>query len=131
MNHIKNMSQKFVKLKTSLWKAGIEHTNSSDYTNTTPFVNISSCHETLSDVIQIDSGFTSMIALTRQGNVYGRGKNRHGELGLGDNNPRDTWTLIPFPFKVKQVALKWDHSLFLTEEGHVYSCGANHYGQLV
>lgn len=96
-------------------------------TDSTCFVDISLNQ----DAIQIDSGLENMIAITKQGNVYGRGKNVFGELGLGDNNMRNHWTPILFPCKMKQVSCKFTHSLFLSENGQVYSCGENNNGQLV
>lgn len=85
----------------------------------------------LNNIIQIESGFSSMIALTKQGNVYGRGGNECGELGFGDKKARDKWTQIPIPFKVRQISLRCRHTLFLTENGQVHVCGSNALGQLV
>lgn len=134
------MSQKFIKLKTSIFAAGINvipakkfcprFVDISIWQNSSPFLH-QNTKVFLDDVIQIESGENSMIALTKQGNVYGKGINQYGELALGDNNARLNWTQIPFPFKVKQIACKYLHTLFLTENGCVYSCGANSYGQLV
>lgn len=122
------MSQQFYKSNTALFAAGKEISTS--------FIDISLCRNTKSflcrdDVIQIESGFCSMIAVTKQGNVYGRGKNLYGELALGDSKERNEWTQIPIPAKVKQVSFKAFHSLFLTWDGQVYSCGHNGWGQLV
>lgn len=120
------MSKTFVKPKTSILSAGDKDVLSLP-TNATSFIDIS-----LDDVVQIESGGFSVVAVTKQGQVYGRGLNKHGELALGDTKTRDKWTIITsIPFKVKQVACKSAHSLFLTCEGKVYSCGANEYGQLV
>lgn len=135
------MSQKFIKPKTSIWAIGKKSVLSTK-NNPTSFIDISLCGNDKSflyrnakqfhdDIIQIESGEHSMIAVTRQGNVYGRGKNKYGELAFGDNHPRHSWTPIPFPCKVKQIACKQFHSLFLTEEGQVYTCGSNTDGQLV
>lgn len=91
------------------------------------FVDIS-----LANVIQVDSGHYSTLALTNQGYVYGCGTNKWGELALGDNKPKYTWTRITsIPSTVKQILCKHWHSLFLTHDGQVYSCGNNMWGQLV
>lgn len=91
------------------------------------FVNIA-----LSDVIQMASGDYSMLALTKQGEVYGRGGNEYGVLATGDTKQRRKWTKIDgFPCAVKQMAYNSDHSLFLTVNGQVFSCGNNSAGQLV
>lgn len=87
---------------------------------------------TLQDVVQIASGHSSMIALTKQGEVYGRGLNRTGELALGDTNSQTEWTRVTgMPSAMEQVALRCSHSLFLSVEGKVFSCGSNTKGQLV
>lgn len=87
---------------------------------------------TLSDVVQILAGDHSIIALTTQGLVYGRGNNTYGELALGDTKERKEWTKTNgFPSAVKQVAYGSNHALFLTVDGQVFSCGSNSFGQLV
>lgn len=86
----------------------------------------------LPDVEQITSGLSSIVALTTQGYVYGRGSNACGELALGDTKSRNEWTIINgFPCAVKQVSCQCEHSLFLTVDGQIFSCGNNEYGQLV
>lgn len=87
---------------------------------------------TLPDVVQITSGVQSILALTDQGFVYGRGKNTHGELALGDTNPKGTWTQIEgFSSPVRQIAMRGLYALFLTDDGRIYSTGDNKEGQLV
>lgn len=116
------MSQYFVKTKKSILLFGEYDRDEMDKA-----IDVS-----LDDVIQIDSGDWSILALTKQGNVYGRGANLSGELSLGDIKVSESWTRIEsIPFKMKQISIKNDHSLFLTWEGFVYSCGSNHCGQLV
>lgn len=90
------------------------------------------CNITLPDVVQIVSGETSLIALTKQGNVFGRGRNTYGELAIGDRLERQTWSQIDgFSCPVVQVAYNHRHALFLTVGGNVFSCGSNEHGQLV
>lgn len=86
----------------------------------------------LSDVAQIASGENSILALSKHGNVYGRGRNEYGELAFGDKNERKSWTQIEgFSCNVQQIAYSTNHSLFLTADGQVFSCGHNGMGQLV
>lgn len=86
----------------------------------------------LQNIVQIASGYNSILAVTKQGEVHGRGANTNGELALGDTKARSSWTKITgFPCAIKQVSLNCMHSLFLTEDGQVYSCGNNEDGQLV
>lgn len=74
-----------------------------------------------------------MIALTCDGNVYGRGTNKHGELSLQHKNMQPEWKHISFFAStiVSSVQCGYAHSLFLTESCKVYTCGRNDYGQLV
>lgn len=91
------------------------------------FVDIS-----LNQVTNVVSGFNSMLALTLNGEVFGRGSNEYGELGLGDLNTREIWTrLTVFQNEVIQIALGAYHSLFLTADQVLFSCGGNGFGQLV
>lgn len=122
------MSQTFIKPKVSILAAGNNDVLSTK-NNAASFIDISL---SLDDIIQIESGDYSMVAVTKQGHVYGRGKNLYGELALGDIKERNVWTPITcIPSKVQQVSCKHLHSLFLTCNGQVYSCGLNGCGQLV
>lgn len=90
------------------------------------------CDISVPNVIDIVSGSGCILALTTNGDVFGRGMNEHGELALGDELERISWAGIATLTKsVKQVALKADHSMFVTFDGTLYTCGANQYGQLV
>lgn len=119
------MSKKFVKSKIGVWSVDGTRIKSNQIHLINP-VEIP-----LDDIIQIDSSDQNMIALTKQGNAYGKGSNETGQLALGDINERNVWTHIPLPFKVKKVSCKSRHSLFLSCEGNVYSAGLNLSGQLV
>lgn len=108
---------------SKILSAGYNEYNS----NNTKFIDV-----TLPDVAQIVSGQCSMIALTKQGCVYGRGQNEFGELVSSDHTMRTEWTEIEkFQDVVKQVAYNNNHALFLTEDGQVFSCGSNVFGSLV
>lgn len=86
----------------------------------------------IANITQITSGWYSMLGLTGQGQVFGRGANKYGELALGDFKAHSTWTKIyGFPSPIAQIAYNCSHSLFLTIDGQVFSCGNNVHGQLV
>lgn len=125
------MSQRFIKPNLSILTAGDKDALSMNQNNN-HFVDILlGCEPFTSEIIHIDSGACTTLIITKQGHIYGRGLNNHGQLALGDNDPRNVWVRIPFPFKVKQIACKSRHSLFLTEQGQVYSSGSNNWGEMV
>ena len=82
--------------------------------------------------IQIYAGGTSTFLLTESSQVYVYGANDNGQLGLGDFNNRNTFTLLPLPENeyVKTIAGGFFHTFILMESGNVYASGSNKYGQL-
>lgn len=90
----------------------------------------------LANVIQIASGRHSAIALTSDGQVFGRGKNANGELSLGHCEKQSSWTRIgsnTFAQSISIVAIQCgaEHCMFLTANHQVFTCGGNLDGQLV
>nr|XP_019943548.1 PREDICTED: probable E3 ubiquitin-protein ligase HERC6 [Paralichthys olivaceus] len=84
-------------------------------------------------VIQVACGNFHSMALTKGGDVFSWGLNRHGQLGLGkevvsQHTPVLVCALSGVP--VTQIAAGESHTLFLTLSGLVYCCGANKSGQL-
>lgn len=79
----------------------------------------------------ITSGNNSILALTFDGTVYGRGTNNHGELALGHTNTQSEWIEVAeFSSPVKSIQSGFAHSMFSTLN-EVYTCGRNDCGQLV
>ena len=65
--------------------------------------------------------------------MFACGSNASGQLGLGDNTRRNTFTAVPAlpDGKVaKQVIAGSNHTMILAEDGTVFACGCNTYGQL-
>ena len=61
------------------------------------------------------------------------GDNGDGQLGLGDEESRNTFTAVPAlpDGKVaKQVVAGSHHTMILAEDGTVFACGYNDLGQL-
>ena len=83
-------------------------------------------------VVKVDVGGDSSFFITEDGILYGAGNNSFGQLGLGDNVDRDTFTPITLPDgkKVAQVSTSGSHTLVLTREGELYVTGYNEYGEL-
>ncbi len=98
--------------------------------------------------INSSSHSDDIIILSLDGNVYGWGPNKYGQLGIlirrryvKDSNEGireyldhqiDINKLTPVPNlnNIIQGSIGRTHSLLLTAEGKVYACGNNHYGQL-
>jgi alpha-tubulin suppressor-like RCC1 family protein len=72
------------------------------------------------------------FVLTYNGSVYVTGQNTYGELGTGDTNSRNVFTLITVPVgkTVKDIACGVQHTIMLMTDGTVYATGYNAYGQL-
>ena len=86
----------------------------------------------IENVQQISCGNDFVIVICTDTSMWAKGKNDHGELGLGDTNRRDEFTQIT---KLDDqiftnVSCGKDHCVFLTKTQNVYSCGDNTFGQL-
>jgi alpha-tubulin suppressor-like RCC1 family protein len=75
-------------------------------------------------------GFHSIILNDNNG-LYACGDNMRGQLGLGDNKNRNTYTKIKHNFgKIKNIYCGDHHNIILTDNNELYVCGYNYYGQL-
>ncbi|KAJ3675221.1 hypothetical protein LUZ60_004263 [Juncus effusus] len=83
-------------------------------------------------VKMVAAGAEHTAAVTEDGELYGWGWGRYGNLGLGDRNDRLT------PQKVNSiqgermvvVACGWRHTITVSESGCIYTYGWSKYGQL-
>ncbi|KAK3144729.1 hypothetical protein QOZ80_4AG0317040 [Eleusine coracana subsp. coracana] len=83
-------------------------------------------------VKMIAAGAEHTAAVTEDGDLYGWGWGRYGNLGLGDRNDR------PVPEKVSVVegekmvliACGWRHTITVSSSGSLYTYGWSKYGQL-
>jgi len=86
---------------------------------------------TPSNINQLYGGDFHTLLLTDDDTVYACGYNSRGQLGLGDNNERHIFTLVPnTPSNITQIQCGYFHTLLLTDENKLYACGGNHEGQL-
>lgn len=69
------------------------------------------------------------IIIKKNNNVFAFGNNKFGQLGLGDNENRNTPEKIS-KFKATDVACGWHHTMFIDLTNDVCACGNNEYGQL-
>lgn len=74
-------------------------------------------------IVEVQSGLVSAFVLNQNGDLYGRGINENGELGLGDTNPRSEWTFVRS--QVKHVSLLGSHTLIIDTKDQVWGCGIN------
>ena len=81
---------------------------------------------------QISNCERHTMILTENGTIFACGSNEHGQLGMGDNIPRNTFTEVP-PLPDGKVAIQVvtgdSHTLVLTQDGTVFACGNNEMGQ--
>lgn len=86
------------------------------------------------EVISLSGTYKHILAVSKEGRVFGRGSNECGKLGLGKGKMGvSTFTEITslLAYKIKSAYAGCGHSLFLTNEGKILSCGTNQYGQLL
>lgn len=75
------------------------------------------------------------IFLTHNGDVYARGLNTFGELGLGDKNPRTCIAGHIMPEKISTLSniasfyITLQNTFFITENGTIFAAGQNNHGQ--
>ena len=80
---------------------------------------------------QIDCAGSYTFVLTEDNQLWACGSNRNGQLGLGDDENRNSltklnWTNGP----IKQIACGSSHTFVLTEDNKLWACGRNGQGQL-
>lgn len=83
-------------------------------------------------VKMVAAGAEHTAAVTEDGELYGWGWGRYGNLGLGDRNDR----LVPEKVsdnvgeKMFMVACGWRHTICVSSSGALYTYGWSKYGQL-
>lgn len=78
----------------------------------------------------IKIGDDFLLLLTSNDSVYACGKNNQGQLGLGHNNDKISFTKILFDEKIQQVEAGFEHVIAITFDKKIYGWGSNEYGQL-
>ncbi|AYV81355.1 MAG: hypothetical protein Harvfovirus29_4 [Harvfovirus sp.] len=100
-----------------------ERPNSSVSTNVLNQIN------KIENIMEITHGSHVVIRL-RNGTLMAAGFNSHGELGLGDEKERQTFTEISGIKNVKKVVCGLFHTVILLTDGRLMVCGKNDFGQL-
>ena len=82
------------------------------------------------EVLPVAAGYYTSFAIAENGEVWAWGRNDYGQLGLGDEESRETPELLALK-NVVQVAAGDYHTLFLTADGSLYGAGCSYdYDQL-
>ncbi|XP_018311637.1 RCC1 and BTB domain-containing protein 1 [Mycetomoellerius zeteki] len=83
-------------------------------------------------VVHISCGAAFTVVIIDNGEVYGWGNNRYGQLGVGDMEDRTTPCQVDslIGTVIVQVVCGDRHTLALTDKGDLYAWGNNYYGQL-
>jgi alpha-tubulin suppressor-like RCC1 family protein len=85
----------------------------------------------VSEIVKISAVY-HMLALTKNGEVFGWGDNWNGHLGLGQEEQYEQYlpTKIPFDVEISDICAGGNYSMFITKTGNLFACGANSRGQL-
>lgn len=84
---------------------------------------------TLTNIIQIDAGSHSSIALRNDGTVWAWGSNAYGTTGSGSGNNYYPVQVASLPQIIK-ISIKGGHVLALDINGTIWAWGENTYGQV-
>ncbi|MGX8126442.1 RCC1 domain-containing protein [Clostridioides difficile] len=84
---------------------------------------------TITNVEKVICGSMSIFVLTKNGKWYTTGANTYGQLGLGDEVTRDSFSIVNMD-NIKEIACGTGHTIVLTNNGEVYTAGRNADGQL-
>ena len=76
-------------------------------------------------------GWSYTIILENDGTLWGCGRNDYGQLGLGDNTNRTTFTQVTTNTDdIKKIYCGGSHAFILKNDDTLWGCGNNQYGQL-
>ncbi|CAI9753039.1 unnamed protein product [Fraxinus pennsylvanica] len=83
-------------------------------------------------ISKISGGWRHTMAVTTNGELYGWGWNKFGQVGVGDNVDHCLPVQVKFPHdqKVVHISCGWRHTLAVTEMQNVFSWGRGTNGQL-
>lgn len=84
----------------------------------------------LSNIIKVKSGYKHVVFLNSEGQCFGAGGNKAGEIGEHNESDPNLPVRIQTDFYVKDIACGAYHTIFLSDEGKVFGCGSNNFGQI-
>ena len=77
----------------------------------------------VNEVVAVAAGNFHCFVLSRDGTVMACGMNRDGQLGLGDTDDRDTFTVVAGLRGVVDIDAGGGHTIAVTAEGGLYTWG--------
>jgi len=79
----------------------------------------------------VSAGNTFATLLTTSGDVYSRGWNSQGQLGIesGQKVNVSNWEKVPLKEKISSIDSPYDHTVALSTSGHIFTWGPNDVGQ--
>ena len=99
-----------------------------DKTNRTTFTQITT---NINDIKEIYCGGSHIFMLKNDGTLWSCGYNYNGQLGLGDNDDRYTFTEIATNANdIKSICCGSHHTLILKNDGSLWGTGRNNCSQL-
>lgn len=121
-NHICN----FIMTDTDLYAAG---DNRSGQLGIDPSLNGRSINTYMKVPINtimacVSNNANNTAAIDIDGNLWVCGSNMFGQLGFGDINPRQIFSLVPFNSKIKSVSCGYTHIAVVDEGGSLWVCGS-------
>src|SRR5262249_10130259 len=84
------------------------------------------------EIKQVIISDETTFILTTNNSLYACGENDKGQLGLSDNQNRNTFQKVTIPDneEIKQIVTSKENSFILTKNNNLYACGENRLGQL-
>ena len=115
----------------TLWGCGLNNSGQlglGDNTNRTTFTQITT---NIDNIKSIYCGYNNTFLLKKDGTLWGCGLNDYGQLGLGDNTNRTTFTQITTNTDdIKSVYCGSAYTLILKKDSTLWGCGTNISGRL-
>ncbi|KAG7876252.1 hypothetical protein KL938_004643 [Ogataea parapolymorpha] len=79
--------------------------------------------------IKVACGGNHTLVLLENGQVYGAGSSRYGQLACFQES-LPIFQKLDLPFKIKDVVAGWNYTVFISADDEVYTCGQGLTGEL-
>lgn len=84
----------------------------------------------LSEIADVEAGYTHNVALTLSGEIYEWGGNIYGQLGLGDRDNRKTPVKVDGISNISDISAGKGNTMLLSNDGTISLAGANNEGEI-